>query len=149
MDCRETISYWPEFVLPYPREPLETYEEVLVEHLNGASLRESSAKIAYDPRTVSRWIHLALSQALVLVGRVIPCILRLLSETILPLSASSDWEAAQLLMAWLRALAQGTDFPRFDRLMGLCNLHSEGAWDLWGGPLGNAKSRVKETSPPG
>ena len=48
-ECHETISYWPEFVLPYRREPLETHEQVVVEHLQGMSLRESAAKIGYDP----------------------------------------------------------------------------------------------------
>ena len=73
--CHETISYWPEFVLPYQREPLETHEQVVVEHLQGISLRESAAKIGYDPRTVSRWLKLTLAQALELIYDAIQRIL--------------------------------------------------------------------------
>ena len=38
-ECHETVSYWPEFVLSYQREPLETHEQVVVEHLQGISNR--------------------------------------------------------------------------------------------------------------
>lgn len=85
-ECHETISYWPEFVLPYQREPLETHEQVVIEHLQGISISESAARIGYDPRTVSRWIKLTLTQALALVGQVVRRILSLIGTEILPLT---------------------------------------------------------------
>lgn len=53
-ECHETISYWPEFVLPYQREALETHEWVLIASIQGMSFVENGARIGYDPRTVSR-----------------------------------------------------------------------------------------------
>jgi len=147
--CRETISYWPEFLLPYQREPLETHEQVVVEHLQGISLRESANRIGYDPRTLSRWLKLILFQALELVDKVIQRILRLGSQENLPLTATAAMEAANLLLAWVRSYAGLIGFTRLHRLMGLCNMLGKGDWDLWGGPLGNAKSRVKEVPSPG
>ena len=61
---------------------------------------------------------------------------------ILQLSSTNAKEAASLLLAWLRKLAETVRFPRLNRLMGLCNLIAEGDWDLWGAILGNAKSRA-------
>ena len=147
--CHETISYWPEFVLPYQREPLETHEQVVVEHMQGISLRESANRIGYDPRTLSRWLKLSLSQALKLVDKVVQRILSLGSQENLPLTATLAMEVANLLLAWIRSYAGLIGFPRLHRLMGLCNMLGKGDWDLWGGPLGNAKSRVKEVSSPG
>lgn len=149
--CHETISYWPEFVLPYQREPLETYEQAVVENLQGISLRESAAKIGYDPRTLSRWTKLILDQALVLIDEAIPRILRFLGQEILPLKAlePKPKETTRLLLAWLHNYAGWISFPRLDRLMGLCNLIGKGDWDLWGAPLGRAKSRVKVGGAPG
>lgn len=146
--CHETISYWPEFVLPYQREPLETHEQVLVEHLQGISLRESASRIGYDPRTASRWLKLMLSQALNLINCVVKRILSLVGQETLPLTASAAMEAANLLLAWLRNYADWISFPCLHRLMGLCNLLGKGDWDLWGGPLGNAKSRVNKSPSP-
>ena len=147
--CHETISYWPEFVLPYQREPLETHEQVVIENLQGISLRESAAKIGYDPRTLSRWLKLILIQALKLIDEVVPRILRIVGQEILPLTAVVVREVTILLLAWLRNYAGWICFPRQNRLMGLCNLLGRGDWDLWGAPLGNAKSRVKEECSPG
>lgn len=147
--CHETISYWPEFVLPYQREPLETHEQAVIEHLQGVSLRASAAKIGYDTRTVSRWIKLILVQALVLTDAAIRRILFALGQEILPLSATAARETALLLLAWLRNYAGWISFPRLHRLMGLCNLLGKGDWDLWGAPLGSAKSRVKDRLSPG
>lgn len=76
--CRETISYWPMFVLPYQREPLETLEGALVEHLGGSSTREIAGETGYDPRTVSRWIKLTLNQSLSIFYQVIRRILLLI-----------------------------------------------------------------------
>jgi len=148
-ECRETISYWPEFVLPYQREPLETHEQVVIEHLQGISISESAARIGYDPRTVSRWIKLTLAQALSLVGQVIRRILSLIGTEILPLTPAVATEATRLLLAWLHELAALIAFPHLHRLMGLCNLISKGDWDLWGAPLGKARSRVREACAPG
>lgn len=147
--CHETISYWPEFVLPYQREPLETHEQVVVEHLQGISLRASAAKIGYDPRTLSRWIKLILTQSARLIGDVIQQILRLVGQAVLPLTAIGTMETTRLLLAWLRELAGWIGFPHLYRLMGLCNLIGKGNWDLWGAPLGRAKSRVKDGIAPG
>lgn len=147
--CHETISYWPEFVLPYQREPLETHEQAVIEHLQGVSLRASAAKIGYDTRTVSRWIKLILAQALVLTDAAIRRILFALGQEILPLSATAARDATLLLLAWLRNYAGWINFPRLHRLMGLCNLLGKGDWELWGAPLGRAKSRVKERPLPG
>lgn len=146
--CHETISYWPEFVLPYQREALETHEWVLIEHFHGISFREIGERIGYDPRTLSRWVNLALEQAIQLWGGVIERILQAIGHERLPIVPTVDWRIIQLLLSWLRRYAEWIRFPRFDRLMGLCNLLGQGDWDLWGGPLGNAKSRVSITSPP-
>jgi hypothetical protein len=148
-ECHETISYWPEFVLPYQREPLETHEQVVVEHLQGVSLTASAAKIGYDPRTLSRWIKLILAQALELIDKAVRRILGFMGQEILPLTAMLAKEATALLLAWLRKLAGWISFSHLDRLMGLCNLIGKGNWDLWGATLGRAKSRVKEEIAPG
>ena len=141
-ECRETISYWPEPVLPYQSEPLETIEQVVVENLQGSSIRESAARIGYDPRTVSRWIRLIFTQAIDLLDQAIRRILGLIGTEILPLTFDGAREATGLLLAWLRRLAEMIGFPRRRRLIGLCNLIGKGDWDLWGAPLGKAKSRV-------
>jgi len=148
-ECHETISYWPEFVLPYQPEPLETHEQVVVEHLEGISISESAAKIGYDPRTVSRWIKLTFTQAPSLIGQVVRRILHLIGTEILPLTPMVAGEATNLLLAWLRKLAELIGFPRLRRLMGLCNLIGKGDWDMWGAPLGKARSRVKKARAPG
>lgn len=147
--CHETISYWPEFVLPYQREPLETHEQVVIDHLQGISLRERAETIGYDPRTLSRWLERILAQALVLIHAAIRRILRVLGQEILPLTAILVEEATRLVLAWLYHYAEYIRFPRLHRLMGLCNLLGKGDWDLWGAPLGKAKSRVKEEPVPG
>ncbi len=133
---RETISYWPEFVLPYQREPLETHEQATIEHLQRVSLRVSAAKIGYDPRTLSRWIKLILAQALVLIDAVIRRILIALGQEILPLSAKTAREVALLLLACFLNYAGQISFTRLHRLMGLCNLLGKGDWDLWGRSFG-------------
>ncbi|MDF9408137.1 helix-turn-helix domain containing protein [Pelotomaculum isophthalicicum JI] len=148
-ECHETISYWPEFVLPYQREPLETHEQAVIEHLQGISISESAARIGYDSRTVSRWIKLTFTQAQALVGHVVRRILRLIGAEILPLAPAVATEATRLLLAWLHSYAGWISFPRLHRLIGLCNLLGMGDWDLWGAPLGKARARVKEASSPG
>lgn len=148
-ECHETISYWPEFVLPYQREALETHESVLIEHLQGMSFREIGVKIGYDPRTISRWVNLVLEQGVQLWGEVIGCILRVIGHENLPVVSRVDWRITQLLLAWLRRYAEWIRFPRLHRLIGLCNLLSEGKWNLWGAPLGKAKSRVNIRPAPG
>ncbi|GBF33680.1 hypothetical protein DCCM_2786 [Desulfocucumis palustris] len=148
-ECHETISYWPEFVLPYQREPLETHEQVVIEHLQGISIRENAARIGYDPRTVSRWIKLIFTQAPALIGQVVRRILIFIGTEILPLSPVVAGEATMLLLAWLRNYAEWISYSRLHRLMGLCNLLGKGNWDLWGAPLGKARSRMKEARAPG
>jgi len=140
--CRETISYWPVMVLPYQREPLDTIEQVVIESLAGNSIRDSAARISYDPRTVSRRIRLTFAQALIIVFQAIRRILKLM-PTILPLMASGVDGASRLLFAWLRKFAGWIGYPHLNRLMGLCNLIGRGDWDLWGALLGSARSRVK------
>lgn len=135
--------------MPYQREPLETRERVVTEHLEGISIRESAARIGYATSTLSRWIRLTFQQSLMLLNEVVSCILILACQTILPLTAEIDSEATMLLLAWLRYYAEWIDFPQTNRLMGLCNLLGKGNWDLWGAPLGNAKSRVKRKPLPG
>jgi hypothetical protein len=85
--------------LPYQREPLETHEQVVIEHLQGISIRESAARIGYDPRTVSRWIKLTFNQAPALVGQVVRRILILIGTEVLPLSPAVAGEATMLLFA--------------------------------------------------
>lgn len=148
-DCHETISYWPEFVLPYQREALETHENVLIEHLQGISFKEIGAKIGYDPRTISRWVNLTLEQGAQLWGEVIGRILSVIGHESLPVVSRVDWRITQLLLAWLRRYAEWSCFLRLHRLIGLCNLLGEGSWDLWGAPLGKAKSRVNAKVSPG
>jgi hypothetical protein len=148
-ECHETISYWPEFALPYQREPVETYEQVVVENLQGISISECAARIGYDQRTVSRWIKLIFRQSLELIDLVVRRILNLIGTGILPLSSTIAREATALLLAWLRKLAEMTRFPSLNRLMAICNLIGKGDWDLWGAPLGKAKSRVNRALAPG
>ena len=147
-ECHETISYWPEFVLPYQREPLETHEQVVLEYLEGININEIAVRICYNPRTVSRWIKLILTQASALIDQIIQRILSLIG-TELPLTPAKAMEAATLLLAWLHKLAEVINFPHLHQLIGLCNILGKGDWDLWGAPLGNARSRVKEARLPG
>lgn len=147
--CHETISYWPDFVLPYQGEPLETNEAVLVEHLQGTNVSKIAVKIGYDPRTVSRWIKLNLMQSMKIIDQVVRRILNLVGTEILPLSAVIAKEAAALLLAWLHKLAEWIGYPHLNRLMGLCNLIGKGDWELWGAPLGRARPRVHKIPAPG
>ncbi len=147
--CHETISYWPEFVLPYQREPLETHEQVAIEHLQGCSIRESAVKIGYNPRTLSLWLKRILAQTLVLIDKVVSRILIVVGQEILPLTVTVAEETTLLLFAWLRNYAGWINFSPLYRLMGLCNILGKGDWDLWGDPLGRAKSRVKGQCLPG
>lgn len=144
--CHETISYWPEFVLPYECEPLETFEQVVIEYLQGVSISKIASEIGYDPRTVSRWLKLIFSQAHVLGDLVIRRILIITGTEILPLTMAGEY--IRLLLAWLHSYAGWIDFTRLYRLMGLCNLLGRGDWDLWGAPLGKAKSRLREARAP-
>lgn len=147
--CHETISYWPEFVLPYQPEPLETHEQVAVEHLEGRSVRESAARIGYDPRTLARWLRRIFEQAKIFLDKAVARILYLIGTGELPIPSMPTDEEVALLFVWLHRLAELTGFPRRRRLMGLCNLIGKGDWDLWGAPLGKAQSRVKRQPAPG
>jgi len=90
-----------------------------------------------------------LAQALILINAAIRRILNVLAQEILPLAATVAKEATRLLLAWLQNYAEWVSFPRPNRLMGLCNILGRGDWDLWGAPLGKAKSRVKKVHSPG
>ena len=125
-ECQETISYWPEFVLPYQRKPLDTHEQVVAEHLQGISLRESANKIGYDPRTLSRWLKFIFVQALTFLGEAVQRILRFMGQELLHLTTTVAWEAVVFLFAWLRSYAELISFPCLNRLMGLCNLLGRG-----------------------
>ena len=140
--CHETISYWPEFVLPYQREPLETFEQVIVEYLQGISISKIAGKLGYDPRTVSRWIKRIFSQAKFLVNLVVRRILQYAGTETLPLFLAR--EAVKLLLAWLHDHAERVGFPRLYRLIGFCNLLGKGDWDFWGAPLGRARTRHRQ-----
>ena len=121
---------------------------VVVEHLQGISLRESAMRIGYDPRTLSRWLKIILAQVSMLVDPVLRRLLIVMGQELLPLTATTAKEAVLLLLAWFRNYAELMGFPRLHRLIGLCNMTGRGDWDLWGAPLGNAKSRVKRTPSP-
>jgi len=144
--CHETISFWPEFILPYAQEPLETFEQVVIDYLQGISISKIAAGIGYNPRTVSRWLKRIFSQAKTLEGLVIRRIIRIVGTTMLPLTMPG--ELIKLMLAWLRSYADWSGFTRLRRLIGLCNLLGKGDWDLWGAPLGKAKSRTQEARAP-
>lgn len=112
------------------------------------SFKDIGSKIGYDPRIVSRWVNSTLEQAGQFGSEVIGRILRFIGHENLPIVSTGNWRITQLLLAWLRRFADWIRFPRLHRLMGLCNLFSEGGWDVWGAPLGKAKSRVNSKSPP-
>lgn len=138
--CKETISFWPEFVLPYQREPLETHESAVVDHLAGKSYVETSCKTGYEPRTVARWVKRIIGQAMSLGPKIITRILKDLPNSTLPLGPIEPL-LIHVLMAWLRQFAEWWGFLRVNRLIGLANLLGQGQWDLWGGELGTAKPR--------
>ena len=140
-ECQETISYWPEFVLPYQHEPVETHESAVVDHLSGKSFVETASGIGYDPRTVARWVMRVSAQALCLAPKIIARILKDLANSATPLLPSELRIQLKVLLARLREFAEWTGFPRVNRLIGLANLLGQGQWDLWGGELGNAKPR--------
>jgi len=139
--CKETISFWPEFVMPYQREPLETHEDAVVDHLTGKSFAETARKIGYDPRTVARWVMRITEQAIRLGPKIIAGVLKELANSILPLFPPGKHENLEVALARLREFAGWINFPRVNRLIGLANLLGQGRWDLWGGELGSAKPR--------
>lgn len=147
--CKESISIWPEFILPYQPELVETHEQAVVEHLNSVSITDTADGIGYDPRTVSRWIKRILNQALLMAPRVIPQLLQFLACELLPFSSTIAFKAAQELLVWLYQYAQFIEFPRLYRLMGLCNVLSQGRLIIWGGAIGRCRySRgITETFP--
>ncbi len=60
-DCKESISIWTEFILPYQPELIDTHELVVVENLNGKPIKEMAEELGYDPRSISRWIKRGLN----------------------------------------------------------------------------------------
>lgn len=148
-ECKESISIWPEFILPYQPELLETHEQALVEHINGTPIVDTAKELGYDPRTVSRWIKRILNQALLMAPRTIPRILQDLTCEILPFCSTYAFEVVQELLAWLYRYAQFISFPRLCRLMGLCNVLGQGRLIIWGGAIGRCRysREITESSP--
>jgi len=140
-DCKETISFWPEFVMPYQREPLETHEGAVVDHLAGKSFAETARDIGYDPRTVARWVMRIINQAVSLGPKIIARVLKELANSILPLLPAGQGVYLEVALARLREFAGWINFNRVNRLIGLANLLGQGQWDMWGGELGSAKPR--------
>ena len=147
-ECRESISCWPEFVVPYQPEPLDTHEQVVVAHLGGQLQSELARDLGYHPRTIGRWINRILDQAGFLAPRVIPLLLELIAAPFTPLCAGSALDVLQHILAWLYRFAGQISFWN-QRLMGLANLVQEGRWILWGGEIGRCRyGREIIASPP-
>ena len=137
--CKESISIWPEFILPHQPELLDTHESVVVENLNGKPIKEIAEELGYDPRSISRWIKRALNQALFIAPRIIPRLMQYLACELLPFSSVLTSEVVKELLAWLYRYAELTQFPRLFRLMGLCNVLRKGDLILWGGAIGRCR----------
>ena len=137
--CGETISYWPEFILPYQPELVETHEQVVIEHIEGTPANKIAEKIGYDAQTVRRWIKRILGQAQILAPKAIPYLIKEITCELLPLWSTLAKELIKELLAWLYKYAKTIGFPRSYRLMGLCNLMSKGQWIIWGGAIGRCK----------
>lgn len=133
-DCKETISFWPEFVIPYQQQVVEIQESALVAVLSGTSINETSRRIGYDPRTVSRWTNRLILQSVALLNVLIPEFLSYLPYSSLPMYSPKPAGAALLFLTWLRNLARELSFSRTHRLIGLCNVLSKGRVSLWGAP---------------
>jgi len=140
-ECKETISYWPEFLLPYQHEPVETHEGAVVDHLAGKSFVETANGIGYDPRTVAHWVMRIAEQVLCLGPKISARILKDLTHSPMPLLPTESRSRLKVVLARLREFAEWTGFPRVNRLIGLANLLGQGQWDLWAGEIGNAKPR--------
>ncbi len=141
--CRESTSIWPEFVLPYQREPVETHEQAVVDRLAGESYASTAKKLGSDPAVIARWVKRIIRQAADLAPAVVRRLLKDMPNANLPLDPSSALDAVLLMLLWLRAWAEAAAFPRTNRLIGLCNVLSGGAWPVWGAPLGRGQPRVK------
>lgn len=139
IDCGESISFWPEFVLPHQPEIAETHEKAVVDSINGQSFTSIADEINYDPRTISRWVNRILTQAIFLAPRAITRMLKDIACEMLTHFSAIAFEMAKLLLAWLYKYAQAINFPRFYRLIGLCNVLGEGFWIIWGGAIGRCK----------
>ena len=139
--CKETISFWPEFLLPYQPEPVETLESAVVDHLAGKSFVETANRFGYDPRTVARWVMLITTQVLWLGPKISARILKDLANSPAPLLPAESHLRLKVVLARLREFAEWIGFPRVNRLIGLANLLGQGQWDLWAGELGTAKPR--------
>ena len=140
-ECKETISYWPEFLLPYQHEPVETHESAVVDHFAGKSFVETAGGIGYDPRTVARWVTRIIAQAFCLGPKIMARTLKELANSASPLLPIELRMRLKMVLARLREFAGWIGFTRVNRLIGLANLLGQGRWDLWGGELGNAKPR--------
>jgi len=138
-ECKESISIWPEFVLPYQPEGVETHELAVVEHLAGKSFVETARELGYDPRTVAQWVARIIGQALSLAPKVIGRMLQDMPNSSLPLSPTVAVEAVKVLLAWLREWAEFVNLTRTNRLIGLCNLLGQGHWPIWGAPPGRPR----------
>ncbi len=81
------------------------------------------------------------AQAFCLAPKIIAQILKGLANSASSLLPTELRMRLKVVLARLREFAEWTGFPRLNRLIGLANLLGQGQWDLWGGELGNAKSR--------
>lgn len=148
-ECKESISIWPEFVLPYQPELIETHEQAVVDYLGGSSFKNTANEIGYDHRTVSRWIKRIFNQSLFMSPRVIPLLLHYFTCELVPLCSVAAFEVVTELLVWLYRYAEFIKFPRLNRLMGLCNVLGQGCWIIWGGAIGRCRysREVTEISP--
>jgi len=138
-ECRESISCWPEFVMPYQPEPIETHERVVVAHLGGQPQAELARSLGYHPQTIGRWTNRILDQAGFLAPRVIPMLLNIIAVPFTPLCTGSALDVLQHILAWLYWYARQVSFWSRKRLMGLANLVQQGRWILWGGEIGRCR----------
>jgi len=139
IDCGESISLWPEFVLPYQREPVETHEQVLVKYVAGKTFTEMAEKMGYDARSIARWVRRMLQQTLFLAPHIIPEMMKAITGALLPLGIGSALSVVTQVLAWLHQYAQFIGFTRFSRLIGLANLLRQGRWIIWGGEVGRCR----------
>jgi hypothetical protein len=138
-ECKESISIWPEFVLPYQSEVAETHEQAVVEHLAGRSFTDTANDLGYDPRTVARWVKRVLTQAFCLAPRLAKLLLDKIPDKFNFFSSVTAFEITQKLLAWLRKYAELISFSRFYRLIGLGNILGKGRFIIWGGAVGRCR----------
>lgn len=138
-ECGESISFWPEFVLPYQPEPVDTHEDSLVQHLSGKSYTEVADQIGYDKRAVARWVQRLIGQALLIAPRLIPEIMKAIASALLPQGVGGTLSIVTQLLAWLHQYAQIIEDSLSSRLLGLANRLRRGRLIIWGGEVGRCQ----------